>query len=294
MMFNDVDKSKPYTVLTVTEPVRLACFSFAGFARGAYDIQGDFRSKIAKPHDKRLMQVGLIALRYVSGTEQPTETPAPSAPTAGEPASTITQVEVSPPPPYDGWSPDSQPALIQHSYASDTTGEPAVVTTERVPANVPSYGGIPLPQLATEPVPVVTETTPVETVVEPVATEPAPVVTETTPIVAVTETVVTESAPVVTVVETTQQPASTVPDPVDDDQEPIVILDTPEEARPKKNKGGRPRKLKPGNVVAPAVDAAKLPEHEQDRRSAEPVTAPAEDSLPNENSVSNKDGQALA
>jgi hypothetical protein len=70
MIFNDVDKTKPYTVLLVSTPVRLACLSFSGLARGVYYIQGDFRSKISKPHDKRLIQVGAVALRYVVGSEE--------------------------------------------------------------------------------------------------------------------------------------------------------------------------------------------------------------------------------
>jgi len=93
-------------------------------------------------------------------------------------------------------------------------------------------------------------------------------------------------------------PEDTVNPPLGDN-EPVVILDDPPRKRrdrkppppvlddlPRKRRDRKPQQV---NVVAPAVDEAKLTEHEQDRRSAEPVPAsPAEDSIPNENS------QALA
>ena len=73
MIFTDIDKTQPYTVMMVTEPVRLACLSFAGLARGVYYIQGDFRQKIRKVHDMRLVEAGLVALRFISETEKPAE-----------------------------------------------------------------------------------------------------------------------------------------------------------------------------------------------------------------------------
>lgn len=73
MIFNAVDKSKPYTVLMVTSPIRLACLSFAGLGRGVYYLQGDFRSKISKVHDRRLVEAGLLTLKFVSDVEKPPE-----------------------------------------------------------------------------------------------------------------------------------------------------------------------------------------------------------------------------
>lgn len=134
MLFNDVDKSKPYTVLMITEPVRLACFSFAGFPRGVYYIQGDFRCKIAKPHDRRLVQAGLVTLRYVSETEKPEDfriseaLAAQSMPPAIDPGFVPTEVAAAP------TEPDAVPSAL------------SPVPTETVP-------------IATETAPVVTEPT---------------------------------------------------------------------------------------------------------------------------------------
>ena len=130
MLFNDVDKSKPHTVLMISEPVRLAALSFAGLARGVYYIQGDFRPKISKPHDRRLVQVGLIALRYIDGAEQP-EAVTPSMSLAAAASSTVTQVETAPSPPYDGWAPQEPAELKQYHYPRPV--DAPTVATEQAP-----------------------------------------------------------------------------------------------------------------------------------------------------------------
>jgi hypothetical protein len=222
MLFNDVDKSKPHTVLMVTEPVRLACLSFAGLARGVYYIEGDFRCKIAKMHDKRLLQAGLIALRFISDTEKPDDF--------------VKSEEIR--------------QAVAVAASTDTSIRVEVIQTPVEPS------------IISEPQMVVAK--PLEVVYEQIQNVPSGtfIATEQTGFPTETPAVPTEQVTL-------------------SDQDPIVILDTPP-----KRRGRKPKQV---NVVAPAEGEAKLTEHEQDRRSAEPVPAPpAEDSIPNENS------QALA
>lgn len=290
MLLIDVDKSKPHTTLTVKEPVRLACLSFAGFARGVYTIQGDFRSKITKPHDKRLVQVGLISLSFSTGeipealipipqVVVPEEPVAPVEPPVEQPAQVIERSQA------DTWSPD-EPAVAQQpqEYPLTPIDPPATVVSE-----LPPVSSADVVNISTEAPAAPTETAPVVTEVPAVVTETADYsIVGDAPLTLVGQVTTSTGgefvvAPATELLEsevglTTSTTVTEVP------ETPVVVDD----ASPKKNKGGRPRKLKPGNVVAPDGDTAKLPEHDQDSGSPNPVPASAEDGSSNEN------GQALA
>lgn len=322
MTFNDVDKSKPYTVLMVTEPIRLACLSFAGFPRGVYYIQGDFRSKITKVHDRRLVEAGLLALRFVSDLEKPDDfvkseeiRVANAQEVSEDPPSS--GVDATPPVemmPIPGEPSRTSPLRVPSQPAVEVTYDPTAyqtwgpgVTIGNVNTPYPaSTRGI---QQGVEPLPAPVAPTPTEvpaipTEVPPVATEQPFVVTPEPPLVSTTLVVPTEVVPIPTEVTLVTVDLT--------DHEPLVILDdqppaavaeapavpasppvsepAPEPKAPKKPRG---RKPKQGNVVAPADGEAKLTEHEQDRRSAEPAAA-ASDQLPDQNRISNENSQALA
>jgi hypothetical protein len=285
MMFNDVDKSKPHTVLMVAEPVRLACLSFAGLARGVYYIQGDFRSKITKMHDRRLVEAKLIALRFVSDTEKPDdfvkteeiraaaaeELPPSSGVDASPPVEmvpiiqepqTVSKVHVVKavktevdydPQVVQEWTHGTPQANVVHSYARTSTQLPVEVA----------------------PLPVPTEMAPTPTETPAVPTEQAPVVTDPQP-VGESPFVAQSEPPLVC---TTEVAPSDPLNPPLSDTEPIVLLE-----QPKKRRGRKPKQV---NAIAQPEGAAKLTEHEEDRRSADPppaAPAAAEDSLPDESS----------
>jgi hypothetical protein len=292
MLFNDIDKSKPYTVLMVSEPTRLACLSFAGLARGVYYIQGDFRSKISKPHDKRLVQAGLIALRFVSDAEKPEDfakteeirvavahgaeilVPASSGVSASPPVEMV-PIFSEPSTTSPVQTPHTKPVTVVYDQVTVKDYAPAAPTVFTQTAYQPGKPGTIKSEVVELPPPVTpfiaTESAPAPTVQEAITSETPAVPTEAPFVVA------TEAAPVcteVTVPEDTLNPQ--------EDDEPVVILDD----QPKKRRGRKPKAV---NVVAPAEAEAKLTEHEQDSGSADQVPAPlAEDSVPNENS------QALA
>jgi hypothetical protein len=72
LFYTEIPETSSYTEITVAVPVRLACFSYAGFARGIYYVEGDLRGKLVKPHDRRLLQGGLVSLTYVGKEDQQT------------------------------------------------------------------------------------------------------------------------------------------------------------------------------------------------------------------------------
>lgn len=269
MIFTDIDKTQPHTVLMVTEPVRLACLSFAGLARGVYYMQGDFRPKITKVHDRRLLDAGLIALRFISDTEKPPEFSAtytpPPAPSA-------------PPQVYE-----TQPAPVvfadhggemKPGGASDMIIHVPVPTTPE-PEPVVETGLVAIP---VAPAPVVAAA-PMDP--EPVAAPPAAPMDPEGPVVVATSNPDTQ-------LDAELLPEVAVESPVNSDNEPVVILDDKVE---KVKKTRKPRKAK---AIAQGDSASKLNAHDENSTSSDPLPSVEEGSGAQENSGTPEDSSPLA
>lgn len=295
MIFNDVDKTKPYTVLFVTEPVRLACLGFAGFARGIYYIQGDFRPKISKRQDLRLVEAGLVSLQYFGPDEKKAEprqeVVAPPDVVVPQPVKAGVQA-----PDYDSGS-HSRPrvyglgkqaeivgvdpsvfndgSIVQDAPVSCSSnkildeGEPfvveglddEVVTTSGSSVNTVEFTNVEAPVVeavgSSEPAPV--DSADVTETAEPVATEPQPAV-EPTPEPVVEQPIdpskaVTEQVPVEVRARRGGRPRKDAGD---------VAGQVSGEV--KRRRGGRPRRVE---AVAPEPPAPKLEPHDQDSTSSD-------------------------
>jgi hypothetical protein len=66
-MFGTVDETRPYSVITVREPVKIMPLRRAPLAPGVYKIQGDIRGKLGHVRDRRLQASNIFTVDYVEG-----------------------------------------------------------------------------------------------------------------------------------------------------------------------------------------------------------------------------------